>query len=225
MTDFPSNSQRPRRALRGEQTEVEPESADKAKIAKVVEGEVVFRKKSLGKRLRETFITEDGVTIREYVVGEILIPAVRDLIYDVTIGSVERALFRDGRPVGRGGLRGRGLGPPGGIRYDLASRGGLIGSRREDPRQQLSRRARATHDFEEIVLPSRGDAEAVLTGLFDILEAYNEVKVSDLMELIGQSSNYAEERYGWTDLRGSTIHRLRQGGYVLELPRTEVLER
>jgi hypothetical protein len=220
--DFPGNSQRPvRRAF--QQGDSAPERPEKGKIEKVVEGEVIFRKKTLGTRFRETFIAEDGMTIRQYVLDDLVIPAIRDLIYDVTIGSVERALFRDGRPVGRGGLRGRGLGPPGGIRYDLASRG--LAGRGDDPRPQLSRRARATHDFTQIVMPSRRDAEATLTGLFDILEQYNEVKVLDLYELVGYSSNYADERYGWTDLRGSSVHRTRQGGYVLQLPPTEVLER
>jgi hypothetical protein len=216
--DFPSNSQRPRRALQGEPA---PERPEKAKVEKVVEGEVIFRKKTLGRRFRDFFIAEDGVTVRQYVMEDIVLPAFRDLVFDAALGSLERTFYRDGRPTGRG-LRARGLGPPGGIRYDLASsRGGP----RDDPRPPLSRRARATHDFEQLVLPSRRDAEAVLTGLYDILEQYNEVKVSDLYEMIGYSSNFAEHGYGWTNLFGSSVHRTRQGGYILELPKPEALER
>jgi hypothetical protein len=219
MTDFPSNSQRPRRALRGDETS---EPAEKAKINKVVEGEVIVRKKPMSKRFRETFIGGDGTTVWEFVKEDILIPAFRDLIADTVQGGMERMLYGDStRPLGRRvGVRG---GLPGAVRYDLASRGGPL--RREDPRPQMSRRARATHDFEEIILPSRSDAEATLTGLFDILEQYNEVKVSDLYELVGYSSNFADERYGWTDLRGSNVRRAGRLGYILELPKTEVLER
>lgn len=218
MTDFPSNSQRPRKAIRAEPVAETPE---RAKIEKVVEGEVVFRKKSLGKRLRDAFIAEDGVSVRDYVLEDILIPAVKDLFYDLGVGSLERTLYRDGRSIGRR-VGGR-PGSPGGFRYDLAARSAV--GRREDPRPQMSRRARAAHDFGEIILPSRADAEAVLTGLFDILDQFDEVKVSDLYELAGYSSNYTDDRYGWTDLRGSGVRRTRQGGYLLELPRTEVLER
>lgn len=220
MTEFPSNSQRPRKALRSEPA---AEAAEKGKVEKVVEGEVIFRKKSMGKRFRETFIAEDGMTIREYAIYDILVPAIRDLFYDLTIGSVERALFRDGRPVGRGGFRASGRGAPGGVRYDLAARGGSHG-RYDDPRPQMSRRARAAHDFEELIVPNRADAEAILTGLFDILDQYEAVKLTDLYELAGYSSNYTDERYGWTDLRGSRVVRTRQG-YLLDLPRTEQLER
>lgn len=223
MTDFPSNSQRPRKALRPEPP---AEAAEKGRVDKVVEGEVVLRKKSLGKRFRETFFADDGITIREYITEDILIPAFRDLLYDVTIGSVERALFRDGRPAsrgfrasGRGGFPGGG----GGFRYDLAARGGAL-SRRDDPRDGMSRRARAAHNFEEIIFPSRSDAEAVLTALFDILEQYNEVKLSEFYEAAGISGNFTDERYGWTDLRGSRAVRTRNG-WLLDLPRPEPLER
>lgn len=218
MTDFPSNSQRPRRAL---QPEPAVEAVERGKIEKVVEGEVVLRKKPLGKRFKETFIGGDGTTVWEFVKEDILIPAFRDLIADTVSGGMERMLYGDSRPVGR---RLGSRGPGGNIRYDLAARaaGGML-SRREEPRQ-MSRRARAAHDFDEVILPSRADAEAVLTGLFDILDQYEAVKVSDLYELIGQSSNYTDERFGWTDLRGSRAVRTRHG-YLLDLPRTEVLER
>lgn len=215
MTDFPSNSQRPRRELRPEPA---IEAAQKAKVEKVVEGEVVFRKKPLGRRFRETFLGGDGTTVWEYVRGDILVPALQDLIHDITIGSVERMLYPDGgiRPHRRPGR-----GVP--VRYDLASRGGLS-SRRDDPRPQMSRRARASHDFDEIILDNRVEAERVLRGLFDILDQYEQVTVQDLYELVGVSGNWTDERYGWTDLRGSRAVRTRQG-YLLELPRTEVLER
>lgn len=218
MTDFPSNSQRPRKAIRAEPP-VEP--AERADVKRVVEGDVVLRKKSLGKRFRETFVGGDGITVREYVVGDILVPALRDLISDITIGGIERMLYGDRLPVGRRMSR-PGLPGGGGVRYDLAARNAI--GRREDSRPQMSRRARAAHDFEEIIFPARTDAEAALTGLFDILEQYDAVKLSDLYELVGQSSNYVDERYGWTDLRGSRVVRTRHG-FLLDLPRTEQLER
>jgi hypothetical protein len=218
MTDYPSNSQRPRKAISAEPT---PRPAERPEVKKVVEGEIVVRKKSLGKRFRDTFLAEDGMTIREYVTDELIIPAVRDLIYDITIGSVERALFRDGRPS-----RSRSIRPslPGGaVRYDLAARNAV--GRREDPRPPVSRRSRTSQDFsEEVVFDTRVDAEAVLTGMYDILEQYNEVKLSDFFELIGRSSNYVDERYGWTNLFGSRPVRTRHG-WLLDLPRTEQLER
>lgn len=220
MEDFPGNSQRARRPVREE-----PEkSAVAPKLEKVVEGEVIRRRKPLGKRVRETFLGGDGPTMWEYVVADILVPGIRDIFADAATGGIERILYGESRssyrrPGARFG------GPPGRVDYrGFASP--PVGSRvtREEPRQTLSRRARASHDFEEIIIPSRTEAEAVLEGLFAFLDQYGEVNVSTLYELVGISSNFTEDRWGWTDLRGSRVEHTRHG-YLLNLPRPELLER
>lgn len=220
MEDFPGNSQRPKRPVRPE-----PEkAAEGKKIERVVQGEVVRRKKPLGKRVREMFLGGDGPTVGEYLVGDILIPGIRDMFADMVQGGVERMLYgesrashrrpgsRFGQPTGRVDYRGF-ASPPVGARP------------REDSRPSMSRRGRATHDFDEILIPSRPEAEAVLDGLYSILEQYEQVAVSDLYELVGQSANFTDNRYGWTDLMGSRVERTRGGYFVLNLPRPEPLER
>lgn len=62
----------------------------------------------------------------------------------------------------------------------------------------------------------------VLEGMYAILDQYEQVTVADLYELVGISSNFAEHKWGWTNLLGSSISR--SGGYfVLNLPPTEQL--
>jgi hypothetical protein len=71
---------------------------------------------------------------------------------------------------------------------------------------------------------SRVEADEVLSQMYDILEKFEAVTVADLLEIIGQSSNnYTYNRYGWTDLMGSGVVRTR-GGYLLDLPRPELLK-
>jgi hypothetical protein len=221
MEDFPSNSQRAKRAVR---EEPKP-PAESKKIEKVVEGEVVRRKKPLGRRVRETFLGGDGPTVWEYALETVVIPAMRDMFVDATIGSVERMVYGEARSAHR---RPGGRGIPGGgpVNYNGMARqvaGGRV-SVREDPRPALSRRARASHDFEEIILGSRTEAETVLEGMFSFLEQYDQVSVSELYELLGISSQFTDQRWGWTDLRGSRVERIRNG-YLLNLPQTELLER
>lgn len=78
-------------------------------------------------------------------------------------------------------------------------------------------------DLDEIVFMTRVEAEEVLTQMFDILDRFEAVKVADLWELVGQSSNYTDNRYGWTDLQGTNVMRTR-GGYLIDLPRPELLK-
>lgn len=87
----------------------------------------------------------------------------------------------------------------------------------------MSRRARANFDFDEIILPTRVEADQVLERMFDLLDKYEIVTVADLYDLVGVDSNYTDEKYGWEDLRGADVDRLSRGGYLLDLPRPEPL--
>jgi hypothetical protein len=80
------------------------------------------------------------------------------------------------------------------------------------------------HDFNEIILATRVEAEEVLDRLFDILNKYQTVSVSDLYELVGITANFTDEKWGWTELRGSQVAKVRNG-YLLDLPRPEPLDR
>lgn len=211
MEEFPGNSQRkqiPRKEA--------PETEEVRKIDKVVEGQVVRRKRPIGKRIKETFLGGDSKSVFEYVVQDVFIPAVRDMIADAGQQGLERMLYGEARSVGRrSGVR------PGDPRrhtnYNGISRP-TAPARFEE--RNLSRRARATHDFGEIVLATRPEAEAVLEGLFALLDQYEVATVSDLYEMVGESSQFTDRNWGWTDLRGSDIRRIREG-YLLDLPRPE----
>lgn len=215
MEDFPSNRQR-RELPRKE----EPKTERTKEIHKVVEGEVIRRKKPLGKRLRETFLGTDHRSIGELVVQDVIIPNIRDMIYEAINQGLSRTLYPDS-PASRRGLTLRPGDPRAPRNYNGISRGGPP-VRRDDERQ-MSRRARANHDFGEIILETRPEADGVLEGLFAILDEYDVVAVSDLYEMVGISSQFTDRNYGWTDLRGSDIRRIRDG-WLLDLPPTEVIK-
>lgn len=221
MEDFPGNSQRARQAPRD--NDPEPKIAESKKLDKVVEGEVVRRKKPYGRRLRESFLGGDGQTVREYLLEDVILPNFRDLILDVINSGSERLILGESRAAHRRGATRFGN-PTGRINYNGFSQQPVGRGVQDDSRASLSRRARASHDFEEIIIATRSEAQMVLDSLFDALERYDSVAVADLYELVGISANYAELRYGWTDLRGSRIERTRHG-YLLNLPKPGLLER
>lgn len=87
----------------------------------------------------------------------------------------------------------------------------------------MSRQARARHNFDEIVLDQRSEAEDVIDRLFDLVSRYESASVADLYELVGLSSVHTDNRWGWTDLTGAGVSRIR-GGYLLDLPEPEPLD-
>lgn len=218
-SNFPSNSKMPKNT---------PPKAEK-KVQTVVTGEVVQRKKSLGKRFKEFFFTgADNRNVMEYVLHDLLIPGARDVIADAASAGIHRKLYGDaGRPRGGYGRPPIG-GPAGYVAYNRLSAGHPAGraAPREDPRigTQASRHARKNHDFGEIVIPTRVEADAVLEGLYELLSTYQQATVGDLYDMCNLDSSFTDQQWGWTSLHGATPVRLREGGYILSLPRPEPLD-
>lgn len=210
--DFPANSKRP------------PVAADRnepKRIQRVATGDVVRRKKPLGRRLTENVIGGNAQSVWGYVIGEVLVPAARDMIVDAITGGAERAIFGESRgPSRRGGYRPVGTGHTPYNRYG-ANKGSSLHS--SESRREMSLRSRANHNFEEIILQTRVEAEETLDRMIDLVERYEHASVADLYELVGVTASYTDQKYGWLDLRNASISRVRDG-YLLNLPRPEPID-
>lgn len=221
MEEFPSNSHR---FLVNESKTPEKVEPEPKKVEKVVEGKVVIRKKPLGTRMKEMFVGDDMRTVGQYLMLDVLMPAVKDTIADITSQGVERMLFGEVRSVNRRGPRSNSSNY---TNYTNYSRYQTQAERRpQRSRSELTPRARATHDFDQIILKTRGEAQEVIDRLFELVNKYDSATVADLYELVGVPGDYTDDKWGWTDLRGAGATRLSRGsGYLLDLPRPELLER
>lgn len=216
MEEFPSNSIKPNKPAKDAKKEPK-------KVDKVVTGQVVTRKKPLGKRFAETFVQGDAKGVAGYVVFDVLIPAAKDMVVDAGQEALQRMIYGESsthrrRASHRAGEFGR-------IDYSGISRGVSKTIRREDPRSTAvpNRRARATHNFDQHVLETRVEAEEVIDRLFDLVSQYEVATVRDLYDLLGETPNFTDEKWGWYDLRGAGVSRVR-GGYLLDLPRPEPID-
>ena len=219
MDDFPANSDRSKEEINETS---EPKEATK-EPKKVIEGQVVRKKKSVGRKFKETFIGGSASTVGEYILYDILIPAIKDTLADVTTQGVERMLFSEVRSSSRrSGKRGR-------DNYTNYSnytrrteqRGSPFDDRRPDPRR---RRPSAKYEFEDIIIPTRAEAEKVIDRLFDVIQKYDAVSVADLYELIGITGNYMDNKWGWYDIHGHDLVIRVSQGYLLNLPSPEPLK-
>jgi len=211
MDPFPPNSQKARRPPEGPK-----------KIERVTSAEAVRRKRGLGRQLRETFIGGNARTAAEYMLIEVVVPAVKDTVAEALQSGIEKLIYGDARPP-----RGRSSPPPTSysnvphVNYQRMSSGPPNVARPQQ--QQLSRRSRTRHDFDELVIQSRAEANEVLDRMFDILSRYDSVSVADLYELTGIESSHTDHKWGWTNLRGTKVVTLRSGGYVIDFPEPEPL--
>jgi hypothetical protein len=210
--DYPGNSysQNPR---------AEPPKPEAKKVEKVIRGEAIRRKKSPGKRFRELFFSGDAKSALGTIFTEVLVPRMKDTIQDVFEQGLANMLWGDDRSMRR--RHGFRPSPYGYFDYSRPSRS-MRDPRHEESRG-LSRRARLSHDFDEIILETRAEATEVIDQLFELISRFNVATVADLYDLVGIESNYIDRKWGWEDIRGAGVSHIK-GGYLLDLPRPDPLE-
>lgn len=203
--DYPSNSHKKKEAAANEEKRVE----------KVITGSVVKKKKTFGKKLAESFLGDESRNVGEYIIHDVLIPATKEMVSEMIKGGIEMLLFGERRT--RGTKRDRSYVSYGSYYKD---------DRRDRDRRErdISRTGRARHDFDEIILENRGEAEEVLARLSDLVYDYGMASVADLYDLVGITGDFTDHKYGWTELdtSNSYVSRVR-GGYMINLPRTRPL--
>jgi hypothetical protein len=191
---------------------------DSKVVEKVITGQVIQRKKTFGQRFMGVFVGGEARNVGQYIVQEILVPAFKDLFFDMVSQGTERMIFGDTRSASRRTTRHS----SGYTNYNRVSRPGNPWDRNRDDRP-MTPKARAIHDFDQIILNTRSEAEEVLTAMYDLLERYQQVTVSDLYNLVGITSAWTDEAWGWDDLSRSGVTRV-SGGYLLDLPKTIKLD-
>ena len=214
LGQFPSNSKRDR--------QTQDPLTDK-KIEKVICGDVVRKKKSFVKKITEIFLEDDTRSVGDYVFHDVLIPAAKGMISDMIGGGLEMLLFGGRRGSRTTRDRGRSYMNYSNASYRGATRESSLHRETRDTGRNISSVGRARFDFDEIVLDTRGEAEEVLSHLADLVIDYSEASVADLYDLVGITSSYTDNKWGWRDLRGANVNRVR-GGYMLNLPRPQPID-
>lgn len=193
MEEYKSNSNKSREAA-----VTQPEK----RVEKVVSGNTRVKKKSGIQKFADIFVPEDVGDIKSYIVTTVIIPAIKKAIMD----AMDMFLYGESGSARKAGSASK-------VSYRSYY------EKNQDRRDTRPTRANA-FDYDNIIFDSRGDADACLDAMYDILSTYPTVSVADLYDLADMppTNNYMLNRYGWVDLSGSTIVRTRDG-YILKLPR------
>lgn len=182
------------------------EKTEEKKVAKVITGTAKTKKKSETRKFADIFISEDITNVKSYVLMDVLVPAIKKAIDDIVSDGIHMILYG-----GHGG-RDRNRGSAAKISYNR-----MYDSR--DHRDDRVVRAGSAFDYDNIIFENRGDAEAVLSAMEDVIDQYGVVSVADLYDLADVSTNnYAANKYGWTDVHSAQAVRVRDG-WMLKLPR------
>lgn len=195
--EYPSNSHK---------SKEEKVRDTKKEVKSVVKGTTMTRRRSLGDKIRDTFVVEDLNKVKDYVISDVIIPNIKKAIDDIISNGVHMVLYGSaGRPAN-------------------SSRTAPI-SQKISYRNYYDQRNGSVpvhvsngYEYEDVIFDSRGDAELVLDQMIDIISSYGFCTVADYYDSCGRTSDYTTVDYGWRNLRNARVDRIAEG-YVIRLPR------
>lgn len=186
------------------------ENSEKKKIEPVVKSGAKLRKKNEFQKVAGSIISEDAKSVKSYILMDVLVPAIKDAIEDIVTNGIRMLL--------RGDTSARRNGPSGGISH-------ISYNKAYDRRDRSSLgRPRGVMDFDDLILPTRYEAEEVLRSLDDLIETYRIVSVADMYEAAGiRDFEYTARNYGWKDIRRAEVVHVKNG-YWLKMPNVSPID-
>lgn len=186
-------------------------SVEKKKVEKVISG-TATRKPDTARKLTNLFAPGDMSSISEYIIMDVIVPATKKMISEIVRNGIDMILYGEsGRSKNYSG------------NSDKVSYRSYYGSN-DNNRSSSTTKTRSVFDYDNIMIPTRQEAEEVIRQMDAIIETYGMVSVADLYDLCGITDhNYMNAKYGWMNIRTAEAVRVRDG-YVLKLPRALPLD-
>lgn len=201
MEEYRSNSIKSRETVTA--------SAPEKKVNPVISGGATTQKKSGIGKFTSAIITEDLHSVGSWIFSEVMIPSFKKVISDIVTNGIDMLLY------------GKASGPSRGSTASRVSYGNYYQRSSSEPLRSGS--SNNSFDYDNIIFSTRGDAEAVLTGMEDLLDQFETISVAEYYELADVACpSYTANKYGWTSLKGAQILRCRDG-YLIKLPKVIVL--
>lgn len=178
------------------------------RVDKVVKSAVKLKPKSSASKIADVFFKEDIKSVAGYVISDIALPKIKELIFEAGKGALFKALW--GGDV-RKDSNSR-------MPIDYVSYRSFSNSSTSSNSAPASDSRNKTPKYDEIAFTTRGDAERVLVELEAIQGRYGLVRLADLYEAVGITPEHTYHKYGWTNVKGTRIESS-PDGYCLKLPR------
>lgn len=181
----------------------------------VTKGKVKLEK-TFGNKLHDDLELEDNGVVKTFIWKEIIIPKLKDFVYELLTGSLEKKMYgtTSRRRVG------------GGNRNETASYTRYYKSDSRPSHRDNDSDSDRRLDYKDILFYERSDAEEILSTLCDLIDKYGEASIGDLYDAAGitPDDNFTKNsQYGWKNLSQATVRRVKEG-YILDMPRPKFLD-
>lgn len=185
-------------------------------VKKVTSAVVVEKDKPLLARIFGDHMQDIG----SYVVWDVLIPTMKSTVSEIISNGIEMILY--GESGSSPSRRRRGISRERDRSYVSYNR--MYDDRpRRSSHGKPKDKGRSRHQFNDITIESKPEAEEVLTVLVEAIEMYDVCTVADLYEAVGLPTDFTDHKWGWDNLSSAYVKRDRFG-YSLVMPKPEPLE-
>lgn len=173
----------------------------------------VVKQKSMKRRVAEAFISEERGNIKEHVIFDVVIPAIKNAVVDVITDGINMLLYGEKRS--RKDKNGR-------TAY------GSFWASAVQKTNSISESSSVTRTssmgrYMDAAWESKEEAADVLSCMLEIRDSFKAVTVADFYGLIDDSKNFPIEsihnKWGWKELGGVEVVKVGSGLYGLSLPR------
>lgn len=171
-------------------------------------------KQSLGRQFVRNFGGESASGAAQFVLFEVVLPSMKNLIFDVVSQGFQRLLYGNS-------VRGRG------VSSSLAGRSGYSSMYRPGGQNGgintapiAPARIATPDEFSDLTSESRAELEMVLDQMQSLIDEYDNVSVADFKAMVGLTPEFTDNNRGWTSIAKASVRHSRDG-YWLDLPKAK----
>lgn len=184
---------------------------------KPVTTNVVLRKDSEAKKFTSRFFSEDAKTVGRHVTDSVIIPSLQKLISDAVKSMIDWIIYGS-----KGSRQNTGVGT---ISYgSYFNRSGTVNPNPVQYSNPMVGSKPTLYMVNEYVIGDIAKANEVLLRMKECIVSYGMVSVGDFYDMIGQSYNFTDQKWGWFNLDTADIIRV-DNGFCIRFPKVQPLEK
>ena len=181
-------------------------------VKPVITSGASVRKKGIIAKVFGSFISEDVDDIGSYLFKDVIVPAVQDTLVNSIKDTADMLFYGEARSANNSRRRNN--------NYTVYSKGGKTQSTQStQSRQQPTANNRAMHRFDSLEFDDYGSAKDVIDSLNDYIFEYESATVGTFYDFASVSHSWTDVSFGWYDVSMVKPRRIRNGNWVLDLPK------
>ena len=192
---------------------------ERSKLSSVVTtGKVEAKKPSIKSKLADVFLSEERGNVGQYLIFDVLIPAIKDTVCNLGHAALDRSFYGEGRRYTNQSQTGSTY------NYSSYYKPNYSHPQQNQPSDRYAHVNReGVFRFDTIEFGMRAEAQEVLDCLAMRIVDSDYATVADLYDLIGRTADFTMERWGWYNLDTAYVTNVR-GGFVIRLPKPQPIK-